>query len=317
MVLAIDQGASKTAVVLLSGDGKIHAAKTTGGACYFSSGVEVAFGLICNAAKAAAQEAGVVLTDIRKIYGGIAGANWPDEVKMLTRETKARFGVSDVTVVNDCVVALRAGTCKPNAIVLCAGSEFNCAVMAGGEVRHVYNNYISVNDAGGLALGSRSIQAVFDSHLGIRGRTALTKLIMEHFGCATHDELLLWRDRGRLMHPLNTIVPLLMAAAYDNDAVALDIIREFSCAIARYAVGGLRTYNLIGQDCDIVLSGGVFKSGHPLLYDTIAREVHGVSSQANIVPAEFEPVVGAALFALEDSAVVTCMESARKCGLTR
>ncbi|MCL2880877.1 MAG: hypothetical protein FWF29_11595, partial [Treponema sp.] len=278
MIMAIDQGSTKTSVVFVSAEGKIAASVTTGGACYFSVGVEAAFREI----HSAVEKAGVPVHDIRRIYGGIAGANWPDEIEMLKRELGAHFGVQDVSVSNDCVVALRGGTDKPDAIVLCAGTGFNGAVMTDRHIRHVFNNYVDSNDQGGGALGGRAFQAVFESFLGIREKTVLTPMLMEYYGYERLDQLLLGRDRSKLKYPLQAAVAILTEAASRNDPVALDVIFRFSKSIARYATGGLKKYHLVGKDCDIVLSGGVFKSEHPLFYETISSEVHRVSTQAHV-----------------------------------
>ena len=316
--MAIDQGSTKTSAVFVAAGGRIAAEATTGGACYFSVGVEKAFAEI----GAAFQKTGVSPKDITRIYGGIAGANWPDEIEMLTREFRTRYGVQDVSVSNDCVAALRGGTDKKDAIILCAGTGFNGAVMTDGRVRHVFNNYVEAGDQGGGALGGRALQAVFESYLGIREKTVLTPMLMEYFGYDEVDALLLGRDRNRLKFPVKTIAPIIDEAAFKNDTVALDVIVEFSKSVARYALGSLRKYDLKGKDCDVVLSGGVFKSRHPLYTETIAAELRRVSNRARVVNAEYEPVVGAALFGLEEAgappeALEACKRSARESGLVR
>jgi len=322
MILAIDQGSSKTSAALVSMNGTILASATSGGACYFCDGVETAFKEIHKAVGLAAEKAVLYPLEITRVYGGIAGANWPDEIEMLKKEIQTRFNTQNVDVCNDCVVALRGGTDKPNAIILCAGTAFNGAVMTDGKIRYVFNNYIAPADQGGGALGSRALQAVFDSHIGIREKTVLTKMLLVYYGYDNTDQLLLGRDRNRLKYPLQTIAPLLMEAACQNDGVALEIITEFAKSIARYATGGLKKYDLSGKDCDIVLSGGIFKSKHPLLVETISAEIRRVSCQARVVNAEFEPVVGAALFGLIEAGakageIEQCKKSARTLGLVR
>jgi len=318
MIMAIDQGSTKTSVVFVSPNGKIAASAETGGACYFISGVDAAFNEIQNAL----EKSGVKQKDITRIFGGIAGANWSDEIEMLTKEFQTRFGVRDVSVCNDCVPALRGGTDKQNGIVLCAGTGFNGAVMTDGIIRHVFNNYVDAADQGGGALGGRALTAVFESFLGIRDKTILTQTLMDYFGYNEIDQLILGRDRGRLRHPVKTIAPIVADAAFKNDSVALDVIREFSESIARYAQGSLKKFDLTGKDCDIVLSGGVFKSEHSLFMETISAQVHSVSSQAHVVNAKFEPVVGAALFGLNEAGasqevLETCRQSASESGFLR
>jgi N-acetylglucosamine kinase-like BadF-type ATPase len=322
ILLAVDQGSSKTTAAFVSEQGTILAATTVGGACYFIDGVEVALEKISSAASLLAEKAGASVTDITHVYGGIAGANWPDEIDMLTNAFTERFNTHNATVCNDCVVALRGGTDKPDGVVLCAGTGFNGAAMSGGKIRHVFNNYVSAADQGGGALGGRALQAVFESYIGIREPTVLTRRLMEYYGYTHVDQLLLGRDRNRLKYPLHTTVEILLEAARQNDPVALDVIVEFSKSIARYATGSLKKYDLTGKDCDIVLSGGVFKSDIPLFFETISAEVHLVSVQARIVNAEFEPIVGAALLGLSEAGASTeandvCKKNARTLGLTR
>jgi len=194
--------------------------------------------------------------------------------------------------------------------------------MTDGRIRHVFNNYVAPADQGGGALGGRALQAVFESHLGIRESTVLTKMLLEYYGYNDVDRLLLGRDRGTLKYPLKNAAAVLIEAAFRNDTVALDVIFEFSKSIARYAAGSLKKYGLTGKDCDIVLSGGVFKSEHPLFFETISAEVHRVSSQARVVNAEYEPVVGAALLGLAEAGgrpedLEVCRQSARSLGLLR
>ena len=282
----------------MSKNGEILSTATTGGACYFFVGVEAAFEKIKTGLAQAAKSADVSPQNIDYICGGIAGANWPDEIEMLTKEVQTRFNLENITIVNDCVAALHGGTDNPNSIVLCAGSQFNCAIMVGGEIKHVLNNYVHPNDQGGEALGLRALQAIFDSHIGMRDKTTLTQKFMDHYGYDEIDRLLLGRDRQQLKTSPKDTVPILLEAAWQNDRVALDIIVEFSRSIAQYAVGSLKKYNLIGKDCDIVLSGGIFKSKHPLFFETISMEVHRISSHAKVVNAKYEPVVGAALLGL-------------------
>jgi len=322
MVLAIDQGSSKTTVALVKETGDILGAATAGGACYFFVGVDTAFEKIDDAIVRAKQLSGLSDIEITSVFAGLAGANWPNEIEMLESKAKKHFGVKEITVCNDCVPALRAGSDKSNCIVLCAGSQFNCCVMIDGEVKQVLNNYIHQNDQGGEALGYRALQAVFDSHIGRRKPTVLTHKLLKYYGYSEVDELLLGRDRKTLNNSPKDTAPLVMDLASGNDRVALDVVYEFFSSIAQYAVAALSNFDLIDKDCEIVLSGGVFKSRHPLIRETISQAVHRISTQAKIVDAFYEPVVGAALLGLSKAgqsleALDKCKESAEKHGLVR
>lgn len=322
MILAIDQGSSKTEACLVGLDGAILGIGRAGGACYFSVGMEAALREIQQAAQQALKVAGAGMSDVTRLSGGIAGANWPEEVEMLTRTLSEQFGVADVVVYNDCVPALYGGTSVPNAIVLCAGSGFNGAVKVNGEIRLVLNNYVDTRDQGSLGLCQRALEAVFESHVGIRPETLLTHELLVFFDLPDVDRLLLARDRRTLSKPTHLAAPSVLRAARANDPVALDVILAFSRSIARYACGALRRFDLIGKQCDVVLSGGLFKADNPLFREIIAAEVHRTSQQARVLEARFEPVLGAALMGLDAckagaDARKVCRDQARQCGLIR
>jgi hypothetical protein len=56
-------------------------------------------------------------------------------------------------------------------------------------------------------------------------------------------------------------------------------------------------------DVEIVLSGGVFKAKSPLLREILARDVNREVPHAKFIEARYEPVVGAALLALEKEGI--------------
>jgi hypothetical protein len=65
------------------------------------------------------------------------------------------------------------------------------------------------------------------------------------------------------------------------------------------ALAIIRRLDLVGEDVEVILGGSVFKGKGPLLLDTINQVVHTQAPRARVVKPCFEPVVGAALLALE------------------
>lgn len=324
-ILAIDQGGSKTAALVAGNDGSILGIGTGFGACHFSAGVETAMTAVAIASREALSQASMALTDITLISAGLAGANWPDEIQMLEAELRQRFGVENVAVYNDCVIALSGGTDNPNAIVLCGGTGLNCAVSTDTGVLRVYNNYIDDLDQGGGSLGARALLAVFQSQIGIQPPTVMTKMALDFFGLDSVDALLLAYQRNQLKKPLKDMAFLLFEAAGQCDQVALDVIYAFGESLSRYVIAGARMYGLIGKPFDVVLSGGIFKAKLPLLMDVISALVHRVAPYANVINAQYEPVIGAAIMGLaraqggciEACVRDTCHRSAEKLGLMR
>jgi N-acetylglucosamine kinase-like BadF-type ATPase len=324
-ILAIDQGGSKTAALVSDKDGNILGIGTGFGACHFSAGVEKAMSAVEIATREALSQARMELKDITLISAGLAGANWPDEIEMLEKELLRRFGVQDVSVCNDCVIALSGGTDNPNAVVICGGTGLNCAVSTDTGTLRVYNNYVEDLDQGGGSLGARALLAVFQSEIGIQPPTMMTKMALDFFELDSVDALLLAYQRNQLKKPLKEVAFLLFEAAEQYDQVALDVIYAFGESLSRYVIAGARMYGLIGKPFDVVLSGGIFKAKLPLLMDVISALVHRVAPSASVINAQYEPVIGAAIMGLsrahggrlEKTVRDNCHRSAERFGLMR
>jgi N-acetylglucosamine kinase-like BadF-type ATPase len=66
----------------------------------------------------------------------------------------------------------------------------------------------------------------------------------------------------------------------------------------------IRRLGLEQEEVEVILGGGVFKGRGRLLIDTIDQVVHERAPRARVVRLKHEPVVGAALLALESLGVV-------------
>ncbi len=323
-ILAIDQGGSKTIALLADGDGCVLGTGTSYGSCHFYDGLDRAMGAVRISVDQALAQAGLGYGDITAISAGLSGANWPDEIELLENALRDIYGIQNVTVYNDSLIALRGGTDNPNAIVLCGGTGLNCAITTDTGFIKVYNNYIDDMDQGGGSLGARTLMAVFQSEIGLLPPTLLTRMALDHFGLTKVDELLLAYQRGQLGKPLKDVAFLLFEAADHSDTAALDVIWDFGTSLSRYVIAGAQQYGLMDKPIDVVLSGGIFKARNLLLQDIISACVHRRVVKASILNAEFEPVVGAMILGLEkscdgnfDRLRANCRRSSEGIGLLR
>ena len=299
MILAIDQGSSKTQALIGDDLGNILGVGTGEGACHFLVGMTAAMQAVDHAAYNALAAARLPREAITVVSAGIAGANWPEEYKALTNELQSRFPVARITVYNDCVAALFAGTRNKEAIVLCAGTSFNSAVVHDGQIIFIYNNYIEAMDEGGKGLATRALQGVFRSLTTMGLPTSLTEKALSFFGYKDTLSMLLDFSRNSMSRPIKDFAPCVDEEAMRGDKVALDVQYTFAQSLSRYATAALKRYEMTGSQADVVLSGGVFKARSPVMEDTIRMEIHRVAPLARIVNAEFEPVVGAYVLAFD------------------
>jgi N-acetylglucosamine kinase-like BadF-type ATPase len=82
-------------------------------------------------------------------------------------------------------------------------------------------------------------------------------------------------------------------AANKGDIAAKRILVKFGQQFGKYAVCALKKLNMLDMPADIVVSGSIFKCREPELRDGVYSVVSREAPYANVVDAEFEPIVGA------------------------
>ena len=301
-VLGIDQGGSKTHAVIVNEQGELLGLGCGAGACHSTHGMEYAMQAIADAIHQAEAMAQMDVRDVSYVSAGLTGIDWPHEASMLRGELSGRFSIAQehISVVNDCVIALRAGSSSQKSCILCAGSGLNCAVQRDAEHRWEFGFYIADSCQGGNALAERTVQAVLDAEIGLEPATCLTAMTLEHFGVPSVDALLERKvttglDRAKMLE----LPKLLEKAAEFNDGLALELLARFGHDVARYVVAGLRRMDMLHEKVEVVLSGSVFKCRQPILEESIAAEIHRYAGGAYLVDGLYEPIIGAALLALD------------------
>ncbi|MGE5598014.1 MAG: N-acetylglucosamine kinase [Bacteroidota bacterium] len=299
-LLGIDQGGSKTAAAVADRDGRLLGVGYAGGACHTYDGLQRAMAMVVQAAAGALARAGLTASQIELVVAGMTGADWPEEYDLLRAALADTLGIGNVSVVNDCLIAMRGGTDLPYGAVLCAGSGLNAAVKSLDGRLFIFGYYVDDEDQGGTALGRRAIRAVVAAEAGLDPPTSLTRAVLRYFNLRTVEELLRNRVGGALAaKDIAGLAPLVIAEAGAGDPAAAGLIAEFGRSIARYAVAGLRRFAMLDMAVEVVLSGGVFKGGGSMLAGAVAAAIRAAAPKAVAIDARLEPVVGAVLMALD------------------
>ena len=301
-VLGIDQGGSKTLAAVADETGRILGTGSSFGACHSNNGMAMAMAAVQEASQQALDAAGLSISQVTRIAAGMTGVDWPHETPLLQQALCDLFHVEmeKVIIVNDCLIALRAGTSHPSGVILCAGTGLNCAVRHPDGREFTFGFYISDDCQGGTALGLRVLKAVFDADCGMCGTTSLTQPVLEHFGCSTVDELLYRHITGALEKRLIRQLPLILEEeALQGDRTACAVLDAFGRDVAQYAVAGLRKLDMLQARTEVVLSGSVFKCRAPQLLAAVQETILRSAPHAVIVESIYEPVLGAVLLALD------------------
>ena len=321
-VIGTDQGFTKTLTVISDLDGNILDAYKTGGAEHHCVGLDTQMKLIDESFAEILRRSGVSKRGLAHIYCGLTGADWPEEYGQLRRLVQALGYCEEVSVVNDCQIAFKGGSLKSAGAVICVGSGINCAVKSPAGEEFVYSFFAEDEIMGATAIGTAALTLAYKSATGRIGSTALTQRLLDRFSARTVEELLRLDVSGEIKNEdKRFLAPLVFECAKDGDEIAAGYIKDFGMKIAGLVNARAKIYGMELTDFDVVLSGSVFKGPGSLLEDAVRMEIHTVCPAARVVPARYEPVVGAVISALEICAggydVENIEASCKRLGLLR
>lgn len=300
-ILGIDQGGTKTTAVIADYKGNIISCGSGKGRVFDSAeGVKSSLDAIQEAYMSAIESTDISINQIVMIYAGLTGVDWPHEYSELRKALKNLFEIKNIKIVNDCIIAMRSGTEKPFGAAICAGTGLNVCIKSPDGKDFIYGYYIHDSYQGGSAIGDRAVKAVIDASIGLEPATTLTEVVMEAFKLSNVEELLFKNVNGQLGNKSKFLVPQVFDKANEGDYVAIKIIEEMATQWALYVVEGLRRFNMLNLDTEVVFAGSVLKAKSQILRDRLKRDILESASKVKIIDANYEPVVGAILMALDD-----------------
>jgi N-acetylglucosamine kinase-like BadF-type ATPase len=305
-VLAIDGGNSKTDVVFISPDGTVRGSARGPGFVPHIVGANQAVSALAPVVAEAAEQAGIAVHAgvpiVAHVSACLANADLPREQQQIESEFLARGWGSSAYVDNDTFALLRAGLDHPPGVAVVCGAGINCSGLLpdGTTARFAAVGKISGDWGGGAFLADEAMWWAARDADGRGPRTALSRMLPEHFGLADMAELIeafhleTFADERK-----HEAVPVLFAAATDGDPVATGVVRRQAEEIVVLASTALERLDLLDESVDVVLGGGVLTAGHAVLLDRIDEllSVSAPKALARVVSAP--PVVGAALLGLD------------------
>ena len=294
-IFAVDQGGSKTEVLIADEKGVIKGYGKTGGACHQSSGMKKAMDMISMAFNIAADEAGLCFGDLEMVTGGITGADWKEDYLLLKDALIKMTGIDQVMVFNDAITALRSGMKHKSGVGICSGSATNIALIDKYGNQYAYGFFVQIKHISKMAL-----EAVFDSYTDIMPDTLLTYKALEYFGVCDVEELMREYVLGNIgMTKVKQFAPFVFDACDKKDKISDSIVREFAVRCAKYICAAIRRSNT-GSQPDVILSGGIFNTGCKVLYEVMKENIVTEFPDADISHSGFKPVLGALLMAYDE-----------------
>jgi N-acetylglucosamine kinase-like BadF-type ATPase len=152
---------------------------------------------------------------------------------------------------------------------------------------------------GAGAVGLAAVGAAARSEDGRSPKSALERIVPEHFGCATPSELAREIHGGRISsRKLGELAPLVFEAA-ETDDVAADIVDQQAAEVVAFVRAAVHRLGLADQEVEVVLGGGMLQAGNARLLTGIDAGLREVGPKLLVHVATSRPIVGSVLVGLD------------------
>jgi N-acetylglucosamine kinase-like BadF-type ATPase len=304
LVLALDGGNSKTDLALVRADGEVVALVRGPLSSPHHLGLDGSLGVIDGLLARALDEAGIVdgdgpVAQVGQLF--LAGVDFPSEVDEMQRAVAARRLAETVTVGNDTLAVLRAGTEHGWGVAVVCGAGINCVGVApdGRRAGFPALGWTTGDWGGGYDVGTAATLAAARSEDGRGPKTTLEQAVPGYFGLETpmqlaeaihHQEI----DERRVIE----LSPVVFAEA-DRDATAAEIVDRLAEEVVTMIRVTLERLELTDHAVPVALGGGLMQSGDPRLIGAIKAGLAHEAPRATVHVTSSPPIVGAALLGLD------------------
>jgi len=291
LILGVDGGNSKTALLVATTDGELVSSVRGPGTNSHAVGPAA----VAEAIGALVAESGARLP-VEHATFFLCGADVPADIEGLERAIDERGWARARTVDNDTFALLRAGTDAETAVAVICGAGINVVGRSGDRAARYPSLGWETGDWGGAEMLGREVLRLAARGEDGRGEpTVLAAIVREHFGAATVEDVGADVHYKRMPQSrLGELAPQVVTAAAGGDLVARSLIDRLAGEIVLMARRAMRDLDV--EEADVVLGGGMLDGGHGLLYETVVAQL---PEGARPVLAPDPPVVGAAIAALD------------------
>ncbi len=297
VLLGVDGGGTKTDVVVADLEGRARCTVRVGCTNHETVGLVAAMAELERGVRDVLTGAGAAPGDVDVAAFGLAGLDWRSDELAIGGALDA-FGLGGERIlVNDSMIALRAGSSRGWGVVSSIGTG---AVTAGIARDGRTCRTMSVGwgePCGASSLVADALHAIAAAHHRTGPPTVLTELVLEAFGAV--EVVTLFEDLSRGRRRVDgRHAPLVQQAVDAGDRVAADVIDRSAVQHAAMVVGIADQLAMCDDEFELVTAGGVHTGGGRFV-DRFVAHVHDHCPGAMVVPLTAPPVTGAIGLALD------------------
>jgi len=305
LVLAIDGGNSKTDLALARADGEVLALVRGGLSSPHHLGLDGALRVLDELLARALDQAGIEngtgpVADVGQLL--LAGVDFPSEIEQMQEAAGARGFARKLTVGNDTLAVLRAGTEHGWGVAIVCGAGINCVGVSpdGRQAGFPALGWTTGDWGGGYDVGLAAVMAAARSEDGRGAETTLERAVPRHFDLETPMQLAEEIHADRIDHRrVIELAPVVFAEA-ERDAVAREIVDRLAEEVVTMIHVVLERLELTGESVPVALGGGLMRSGDARLIGAVKAGLARVAPAATVHVTSSPPIVGAALLGLDE-----------------
>ncbi len=295
--LGIDIGNSKTLYTLADHTGVVKHVYYGKGANYQRIGRENTIKTLQTGISEVIQGAHIRGEDVSFIYYGAAGADSPEDFGVLNEIFQRVAPTIPFDFENDGWISLKSGTIDGvGMVVTCGSGNTNFAMNSFGKTRRIGGLNETLGDVlGASMIATYTCRAAARSADGRDYPTVLTRMIPDALGV---DELTDIINLPRSTDVLKTVIRTLFRAVEMGDGKALEIIWSLTKEVLNIVREFYAALFVEDQHFKLVLDGSVFRAKYQPLMAMVDLALHQ-RYQVDIIVPDWDPVVGALLYAFE------------------
>lgn len=275
-LLGVDGGGTSTEFCLAEETGTVLFSVFSGSTSYKSVGREAALDHIRDGLKQIGDR-GIDLAQIRMGVWGLSGCDTPEDQAAYEALLKAAGLGANHRVVNDAVLAFRAGAEPPGMVIIAGTGSIVMGFDARGVIHRLGGWHYAFSDLGsGYWMGARLLR---ETALWLDGCREEDPVFRKVCGDETPDRVLC---RLSNLTEGTEIAAFARLALEEDSPLCEDIRRQAAEYLAGY---GAAMRKRIGEDGKIVLSGGLFRND--AFYSRVASRLGG-----EVIRQERSPALG-------------------------
>lgn len=234
LLIGIDGGGSHTRAIVVNEQGAVLARVSVGSSNLNSTVAHVVQHHIEQLIHDLVEQVPTLVDETKYVYGGFAGAYQPQNAEQLKHWFSTLLPKAVITVADDSLIALYAGTLgKPGIVqIVGTGSGTYGLSVAGERLRAGGWGYIIDDVGSGYDIGNSAMKEVFRAYDGRGEKTSLTGRLLAHFDEDAVPNLIRHIYNGDAKGTLAPLSLYVSEEAAKGDVVAQQIIQQAAEQVA-------------------------------------------------------------------------------------